>query len=251
MHSYSFIDFCIICRQNKRKGALLSPYQIQSNILADRKSERCSIQSIILVTFHYFLLSVFIILSLFETHRINLSLLTRQELLLTKTNKISIEIKVSKFFQQLSLQFSNSCFLRPFLSYDCLNFITKIYPNCTATNAPRKSLQNIPLQTTLPIHFLCFFLLLTPHYSNKPQQGAHQSISRLLVHTYSHPPLKENTPMPIDTVWSTAAPKYKWLLCMLSLPFICFDFSFFFLLLLFYFSSLQNLILTFGKPRKE
>lgn len=52
---------------------------------------------------------------------------------------------------------------------------------------PRKTSRNIPLQTALPIHFLCFFLLPTPHYGNKPPQGARKSISKFLEHTSSHP----------------------------------------------------------------
>lgn len=52
MLSYSFIDFYIIKRQSKRKGASFSPYSIQLNIPADRKSEHSSIQSIVLATFH-------------------------------------------------------------------------------------------------------------------------------------------------------------------------------------------------------
>lgn len=81
---------------------------------------------------------------------------------------------------------------------------------------PRKTPQNIPLQTALPIHFPCFFLLPAPHYGKKPPRGAHKAISRFLEHTSSHPhPLQENTPVPSECLQHSCSQAQTAPLCAL------------------------------------
>lgn len=102
-------------------------------------------------------------------------------------------MKDFKFFRQLSSQISQSGFFSSLLSNLCLlqlghESTSKLY----GQEFPQgKTSRNIPLQTALPIHFLCSFLLPTPHYGNKPPRGAHKSISRFLEHTSSHPHSRE------------------------------------------------------------